>query len=155
MKKITNINVKTIIDENGTVKEEIKELNFYTKNEPSFIKTYLDDIIDLLSVNHTTKNILIGLLKFMDYKNRIDMNAYRKKILAEELDTSVRTINNAITNLSKKNIFIRLGTGSYLVNPKYFAKGKWSDISMIRTIIEYTKNGRTLITEFERISNKE
>ena len=121
------------------------------KEEPPYVKLYLPNVFDLNNVNSTSKNILLGLLPMMDYSNIIEISTYRKKQLAEKLETSIQTINNSLAKLTSNEIFIKLGTGSYLVNPKYFAKGKWADIQKIRTTIEYSKEGRFVTTEFDRV----
>ena len=157
MRKIYDIKLSKQIDhETGEILNEFKEHSFKT-TEPSFIKMYLDDILSLTNINSTAKNVLFGLLKYMDYENRIDLASRQRKELAQILNTSIQTISNSLGVLIKKNILLKLDRGSYLMNPDYFAKGKWSDILKIKISIEYTPEGRILITQFEnnkQIKNK-
>lgn len=154
MKRVCKFKVNTITNEQGEILGERKS-NSYIHNEPPFIKAYVTDLLNMKSLAKTDINIMLGLLTLMDYHNIIDLNSRRKLELASEMETTVKTIDNSLSRICKTSDFItRISRGSYLVNPKYFAKGYWSDIEKIKTTIEYNKDGRTFITTIFDRTNK-
>jgi hypothetical protein len=119
-------------------------------SEPDYVKLYLADVGMLSGLPGATNPILHELLKLMDYKNRIVLNASVKREMAEELDISVKTIDNALGSLLKQNVLIRKDIGLFFGNPQLFGKGEWKNIRELRLTIHYTEKGKTISTEVLR-----
>ncbi len=119
-------------------------------SEPDYVKLYLADMGMLSGLLGATNPILHELLKLMDYKNRIVLNASVKREIAKELDISVKTIDNALGSLLKQNVLIRKDIGLFLGNPQLFGKGEWKNIRELRLTIHYTEKGKTISTEVFR-----
>lgn len=101
-------------------------------SERPFVKLYLDHICDLKNVSAGGKNVLMALVGIMNYKGLV---AVRPKILesiAEECGlsgkTRVQQVRNRISELSKLKLLKKVDTGTYAINPWYFARGDWKKI---------------------------
>ncbi|KLV27094.1 replication/maintenance protein RepL, partial [Priestia megaterium] len=86
----------------------------------------------------------------MSYGNQLVLNAALKRQIAEEIDLSVSSINNAITKFVKGELLERIDTGLYRVNPHLFGKGEWKDIAKIRLEVAFDSEGKTIMSEIER-----
>lgn len=116
-------------------------------SEPDYVKLYLADIAMLNGLPGAANPILHELLKIMDYKNRIILNASIKREIAHDLGISVKTIDNALGLLLKQNVLIRKDIGLFLGNPHLFGKGEWKNIRELRLTVHYTEKGRVINTE--------
>jgi len=149
MKNITYLDTKTEVKvdlETGKAIEstEQRERTVKVEQEPNFIKLYLQDICKLNDIPKTGSKLLNELLKYTSYDNKILLPSAIKKEIAKKLDTTVGTLDNALSKLTKKEILRREGTGVYILNPFFFGKGKWTDIKKIRAEWEYGVEGRIL-----------
>lgn len=115
--------------------------------EPDYVKLYLESITKLNDVQGWTDPILHELLRLMNYRNEIILNAAVKKRMASEIKISTRTIDNALSMLVKKNIIFREDTGLYKGNPFLFGKGEWRDIRELRMTVVFDKGGQNISTE--------
>jgi len=137
-RKILQTVEKDIVDfQTGEVTKQEKSTVYSVPTEPEFIKVYLKDILYLKDLNQSHSSALWAMLQYMNYRNEIVINKAVKTSIATELKTTVRTIENCITNFVKKKLFIRKDRGLYLANPHYFARGKWPEIEKLRLEIEY------------------
>jgi len=150
MARITNTVERKMTDENGEIihSEEEKTINWGA--EPNYIKLYLDDVLYLSDLPKGLNSILYAFLKRMSYGNQLVINAALKRQVAKEVDLSVSSINNAITNFVKGDLFERVDTGLYQVNPHLFGKGEWKDIAKIRLNVTFDGNGKTMMAEIEK-----
>lgn len=121
--------------------------------EPSYVKLYLQDLLYLSDMPNGLEKILFELLSRATYAGEKDgmqivLNASLKKRIAQKLDiANVRTINNALTKLTRGKVLYRVDTGIYALNPYLFGKGDWQDISRLRLEINYDDiKGRTFET---------
>lgn len=127
------------------------ERDIISTGEPGYFKTYKSDLARLLSVNPSHYMMLQWLMGYMDYNNVIAINPVMKQEIMKHMSLKTeQSVTNGISMLSKTDLLIRLRRGVYLVNPKYFAIGRWKDIERIRTTITYTEDGRVLVVEFEK-----
>jgi|SRR5699024_1103019 len=151
--KITNITERTEYDgETGEVTHKEESHTIQIPSEPNFIKLYIDDLLYLQDLPRGLNGILYAFLKRMAYGNQIAVNAAVKRQIAKEVDLSMSSINNALSNLVKGKIFHRIDTGLYEVNSNFFGKGEWKDIAKLRMNIEYSPEGRTFMAEVERVN---
>jgi len=150
MAKITNTIEKQIVDENGQVRESETTKTINWGKEPNYVKVYLEDILYLSDLPKGYNSVLWAFIKRMGYGNQLVLNAALKRMIAEEVNLSVSSVNNALTKFVKGNLLSRIDTGIYLVNPQLFGKGEWKDISKIRLSATYDLKGRTIMAEIER-----
>nr|WP_321266177.1 replication/maintenance protein RepL [uncultured Sulfurimonas sp.] len=137
---------KVYDNETGKVKtvEEKTISNKKVDTEPNFIKLYISDICKLNNIPKSTNTILNELLKYTSYQNEIYLNVGIKKRMVTALNTTMPTLNNAISKLTKADMLKRIDTGIYKLNPYIFGKGNWTDIKAIRMLWTYNDNGRRL-----------
>jgi hypothetical protein len=137
---------KEIVD-----KETGESLRTYSESilprEPDFVKLYLESVTKLNDVQGWTDPILYELLKLMNYRNEIVLNAAIKKRISAEIGISTRTIDNALSMLVKKDIILREDTGLYKGNPYLFGKGEWRDIRELRMTVVFNPQGQSISTE--------
>ncbi|EGI2115158.1 hypothetical protein FH832_003229 [Listeria monocytogenes] len=150
MAKITMSNTRTITDEDGSIRYQEEDLTVNWGKEPNYIKLYLDTVLYLKDLPKGLNTILYALLKRMSYGNQLVLNAALKRQIAEEIDLSVSSINNAITKFVKGELLERIDTGLYRVNPHLFGKGEWKDIAKIRLEVAFDSEGKTIMSEIER-----
>lgn len=119
--------------------------------EPNYVKLYLDDLGKVMELQKGQRNLIDILLSKME-KNTllIELSTGGKKKIAEELKTSIGTIDVYLGKLCKKEIIFREDTGLYKANPFLFGKGSWTDIYEVRLEIEYNRNGRVIRGKFKR-----
>lgn len=148
-------NTKTVIDENGAIKQKEEDLTVNWGREPNYIKLYLDTVLYLKDLPKGLNTILYALLKRMSYGNQLVLNAALKRQIAKEIELSVSSINNAITKFVKGELLERIDTGLYRVNPHIFGKGEWKDIAKIRLEVFFDSEGKTIMSEIQRKGEKE
>lgn len=153
-KKIHQVHEIIKQDENGNITEAQKDVVFSISKEPNYIKLYLDDIEKLFELPSNSSKLLLELLKKINYDGQIVLNATIKKAICEKLNYVIGTVDNYISDLCKKEIFKRVGTGVYIANPHIFGKGDWMTIVKQREAwikIEYKAGKRVISTSFEEI----
>jgi len=150
MAKVTMSNTKTIIDEEGVIKQREEDLTINWGREPNYIKLYLDTVLYLKDLPKGLNTVLYALLKRMSYGNQLVLNAALKRQIAKEIELSVSSINNAITKFVKGELLERIDTGLYRVNPHIFGKGEWKDIAKIRLEVRFDSEGKTIMSEIEK-----
>jgi DNA-binding Lrp family transcriptional regulator len=142
---------KTTNNETGEITETSTSKVFKAQAEPNYIKLYLQDISYLNNLPKGIDSIIFELLKYINYKHEIYINAHLKKEIAETLGKSVSYINNSIVKLVKSEIIIRVDRGVYTINSHIFGKGSWKDIIKHRKglkleIFYNWQNGKTIKT---------
>lgn len=140
--------VKTVDKTTGELVSEEKT-TFFKSVEPPFIKTYVDDLLAIINLPDRNKRVLLAILQYVDYDNYIDFTVRIKEEVAKSLKCSIGNVNNAISSLKKSGVLITKSRSTYILNPTYFCKGKWTNINKIRTTIEYSQNGKKIISNFE------
>jgi hypothetical protein len=89
-------------------------------------------------------------MKYMNYDNIVDITPRIKDKIIEVMGYGTyQTVSNSISRLKRSYIILSVRRGSYLIDPKLFAKGKWSDIYKIKMLITYHTDGKkTINTDF-------
>lgn len=114
----------------------------YKTEEPVFVKAYLSDLCQILSVHRGDIAVLVGLIKFMNYDNVIDVTPRIKQAIIELIGYgTLQTVGNSISRLKKAYLIIPINRGSYLIDPRIFAKGGWYSVHKIQMQITYNKDG--------------
>ena len=85
------------------------------ENSPGFeqSKDYLEDLLLLHGVPKNLALFLFELLSYLNKDNQIVINAFIKKELAEKVQISKGTIDNALTKLNDSGLMERLDRGVY------------------------------------------
>lgn len=140
-----------IDDKTGEVIDStLKRTQVSYDKEPDYVKLYLNDIIRLKDLPPSTSKVLYLIVKHMGYKNIFQAYKPIKKIMCDELDMPITTLNSTIINLKKAGILIPMaeyGRGLYLVDPNLFARGSWNKIKDLRLIVDYnSKTGERQLT---------
>lgn len=140
--KISQQVVNNFVNENGEVLTSETITTSYVEREPDFVKLYISDILKLSDISKGTNDILLALLKRINYENEVFILSYVKEEIAKELNLKVVTVNKAVSVLSEKGILLRKARGCYLMNPYFFGRGKWENIKKIRMELVYDETGR-------------
>jgi len=134
----------------GEVISEKRTATFKTVSEPKFVKMYIDDIASMMNLNATATKLLVSLATRIGYDSIITLSPFVKRQIAKEMNIkNVQTIDNNISILISHGAMMRKGRGTFMLNPDYFAKGKWQDITRlkdayIQLIITYSDNKKTV-----------
>jgi len=156
-KKVVKEKIDTFTDfKTGEVQKEISSMVVNIPVEPPYVKLYIDHICLLNNLpKGMTTAVLMELIKRVPYNGELNLTAYTKRKIAKSLGIkNIKSMDNIISNLIKKNIMDRIGTGTFLMNPNLFAKGCWSDIRKLRNqylnlTISYQDNGYTMNSYFK------
>lgn len=118
--------------ETGEIKKSISQTITKLDREPPFVKLYIDDISDINNLQHSCSQLLLELIKRVNYSGVISISAGDKKLIVKELGVKSQTFANNISQLIKKDILFRIDTGMYQLNPFYFARGAWYEVNKQR-----------------------
>jgi hypothetical protein len=94
--------------------------------EPKYLKIYLNTLPELVELTKGSIHILLVCLKYMSSSDEGNIIIFRvdiKNKICESCNIAIGTLNNAISNFAKQNIFTRKYNSVYIVNPKYFGIG--------------------------------
>lgn len=144
-------------NETGKIKatEETKSSKIRVPREPDFIKLYIKDLCKLKDIPKNSNSILLELLNYTNYENEIYLNIGIKRRIVDKLDTTIQTLNNAISKLTKEEIIKRVDTGIFKLNPYLFGKGDWTNINKIRLNWEYNEDGVKTRIHIDNLQEKE
>jgi predicted transcriptional regulator len=131
--KICYVEQNTYINnETGEIKTQEEKKVIRIPKEDEYIKIYIKTIGILHNIPASADKILLEIIKYTSYNNRIILTKPVKQDIANNLNISLSRVNNYITTLIKKNILIRKDRGMYILNPYIFGKGNWHDIYNLR-----------------------
>lgn len=165
---ILHQNEKIIVDgDSGEVIKTETNTTMRFPSEPEFIKLYVKDILYLSDMPQACNKVLLSLLAKAKYADKttinsadsgglvVSMSGYdRKQLMQETGFVRMSSFNNILAQLVKGKLLIRLGTGTYQLNPYLFGKGNWRDIQELRMKVTYNLSGKTFKTEVDRrVSN--
>lgn len=142
------------------VSQETKVVNIRPmESEPAFIKLYIEDLGRIFQLQAGHQEILTYVAASVDYEGIVSLSAGRKARIATTVKCSMKSIDNAITELVKRGILARIGRGEYELDPTLFAKGEWRDIRERRrtftATFKYSADGsRAIETEAKAIADE-
>lgn len=159
-------NEKVIVDgDTGEVIRTETDTTMRFPSEPEFVKLYVKDILYLKDMPQACNKVLLSLLAKAKYADRttinssdagglvVSMSGYdRKQLMQETGFMRMSSFNNVLTQLVKGNLLIRLGTGTYQLNPYLFGKGNWRDIQELRMNVTYNLEGKSFKTEIDHVN---
>ncbi len=147
--RIVDVATGEIVQERQVSDEITKTIH---KQEPPYIKLYIQDLLYLSDMPKGLTNIVYSLAMRASYANPLDadkglivaLTSYIRQEICNECGyKNIQSLNNDITKLVKGNIIKRIGTGTYQLNPYLFGKGDWKCIDNIRMSWVYDIKGRT------------
>lgn len=142
------------MDENKNIVAltDVKE-SFIEREEPDFIKLYLDHVLVQANTKIDLSPLLMEILKMANYADDrrggmyVILNKYAKQLISKATEFSMQMIDRNVSQLVSSKILIRIARGTYMINPYYFGKGHWTDIKKIRATIDF--NTGEFIPELE------
>lgn len=163
-----------VLNEDGVIthEEEQKTVKYVTTGkEPDFVKLYLDDVLYMSNMPPGLSALMYELLQYVSYADRgaeLSLSTGLRKRIAEKLGMTPAVFNNSLSKLTKGKILKLVDRGLYQLNPYFFGRGEWKDISRIRATWDYdaikgktfrgvieTANGAEKIGEEEEEGNGE
>ena len=134
---------KILDEEHGTLDKMYAKINVGSQEE--FLKIYINSIDDLASIDHQTFQVMLIVLKRAKYSekdNTYGNEFYNNDNFKEEVKTKLglkkdNTVNKYVSNLAKAKILLRVNKGSYILNPRYFARGTMTAKTRMELIVKY------------------
>lgn len=149
-KKHTYESVQTVISESGELIEQTSTRESYVANEPGYVKLYLQDVLQLSGLPKSHHDILMCVLKEMNWENKVYLAGKLKKDIIARLGIKLTTFDKALASFVREEILYQVDRGVYLVNPYLFGKGAWKDIKAIRLTVDYESGKRTVATAIDK-----
>lgn len=126
-----------VVDKHTGDLTALKQTRTVTLDE--FIMIFFAGCPDLLQLKGLHLKVLICCWKYSSYNPESEEEGnilhndlmFKEKCKSFGLKAPAASIDNAISYLSKRNYLIKRCKGVYLLNPKYFFKGRLSDKSKI------------------------
>ncbi|HDL7459361.1 TPA: hypothetical protein PXN90_004427 [Yersinia enterocolitica] len=140
----------TLDRETGELSKESEESIARVSQEPPYIKMYIDDLCSIANAPNSLKDILLLILRKLDYDGYITLSTRYRKQMCLELGIKDGTLRNRLSALVKGGFIYSEGGNEYLANPKFFARGDWRKIMEQRASFEmkirYMPDGSKVIT---------
>lgn len=149
--RITYLEKQEKIDgQTGEVLEKQTAQILRLPKEPPFVKLYIQDVARLFEVPKGASNLLLELVKRMQYDGYFVLSVNIRKGINDVCKfRGEKTIDKYLKSLCLAGVMKHTGRNEYRFNPDIFAKGDWSDIYRMREeyrlVITY-KNGKRKIT---------
>lgn len=107
---------------------EIHEVErHYTKvtDRRYFMMVYLENMASVFKIKSPVQlRVLLWLWQVSEFEtNKVFIIKSVKEEMAKELDYNYKTVENAVSQLSKTKMLIRRDRGTYYLNPDHFFKG--------------------------------
>lgn len=136
--------------------ESLKEWSV-PREEPDYIKLYLNAVLEFRDVSCSNTPTLMALMKYMSFADdenggqMIILNKYVKNRIADELGIKQDTLRKNIEKLCFGRILRKIETNTYQVNPYLIGKGDWNSIKNLRASFDW-ENG-FIVAETEHETN--
>ncbi len=136
---------ETVNNVTGEVVSTKKDEVIRREKTPQFIMLFTEGAPDLVKANLTKSqsHVLWKILeKYTHTGNSLKITTATKKIMAKELNLTLRTVGAYIRVLIHKNVIQELdiyGSKDYFLNPHIFGRGEWNNIKKLRyeTTVEF------------------
>lgn len=128
--------------------------------EMGFMQYYLWTLSMLCRLDRCAAELIQFMALNMNDDNIIDFTKRLKEVFIEQMKDdkgspryAIRTVDNALGQLKKKNLVRDIARGSFLVNPKYFFKSKPEKrIEMVKLQLSFEeKKGMSIQVEASKI----
>ncbi len=105
-------------------------VRFYKRSEYKYYRLSL-----------TEKGMLLDMIDFIDYNNRIVLDMDVRGLIAKRNGTGIDVVHRAIKKLVTSGALFRVGMSKYIVNPHFIGCGKQVEIDVLRQKFILTKDG--------------
>jgi len=128
LKHIGTDRILTVSEETGELLDvEIKKQKILVTTKEQFFQIYMSYMDELFDLSPVEFMVFAWIASKTDFdEGSIGLNSYQRQSCSDSTKLSVKTINNTICNLTKKQFLLKIGTprsGQYIINPKYAWKG--------------------------------
>lgn len=148
---INSLHTVSVDHSTGQVLNDTKIVQFRIPSEPPYVKLYIDDLSRLMDLKGHHKEMLLELIRKMDYENIITLTPSARSRLALRLKIKEQTFRNYLNDLIKSDVLRRIGHNEFMANPDLFARGEWQSIYERRQAfsmtITYQNGKRSIKTE--------
>jgi len=153
---------QTVTDADGNTTTETKREEFSVGAEPPFIKLYINDIIALHNLKGKSKDLLLQLIKLVDFENYVTLSPRKRKSICKiiGIKETGSTLTNTINAIIKAGLMKRVSWNEYMLNPDYFARKKWFEmhelqVEYITMKVTYTEDGKRIVENEVKIKDGE
>lgn len=134
---------KILDEETGELEKMYAKINVGSQEE--FLKIYINSIDDLAKIDHLTFQVLLIVIKrarFCQEDNKdgnefFNNDNFKKEVKKKLGFNNDNTVNKYISKLSQAKFLLRVNKGSYILNPRYFTRGKMTPKTRLELIIKY------------------
>lgn len=167
-KKVYSLRDEVIQDEQGNVVTRQTTSVSHVQREPDYVKLYLDFLSYMArtppALLDATGQLLYELLKRATYAETggtgmvLALNSWMKSEIAKACNIKLGTLDNKLSSLVNSGLLVRIGRGTFQLNPYYFGKGAWSDVSEIRATVTFDSEKGRWISSLEhktKVNGKE
>ena len=135
---------ETTIDESTG---EVLHKRWVTKealNRQKFIKMYLQDLSALRKLTHAQYRMLVELTIYLEYNTNVFyFNAERRAEVSKNIGVEINTVNKSLSRLMKDELILKITSGTYQMNPKYFFNGdEMERAKALEVILTYKINDK-------------
>lgn len=123
--KTASTHTSDVIDsETGEIIEtSISSTTYLANTKDEFFLMYSSMIIVLKDSTDVRMKLFAALIERYGNGQEFCINKNLKEIIAAECKCSPRSFDTALTNLVKHNILVKIGHGTYMINPRHVFKG--------------------------------
>lgn len=134
---------KILTEDTGELDKMYARINVGSQEE--FLKIYINSIDDLSNIDHQTFQVMLIVLKrakYIDKDNIYGNEFFNNDNFKQEVKAKLgikkdNTVNKYVSNLAKAKILLRVNKGSYILNPRYFARGVMTNKTRMELIVKY------------------
>lgn len=141
---------------------EIRQIsNKQASNEPDYIKLYkyVNTLFAFKGIKTSLTPFIIEISNHMTYAKDgqiVNLNRVTKTTIAENLNVTIKRIDQVIAELRKCDILRKIQNGVYSVNPYIVARGSWADIRELQMHFDYKTGEMTTIADMtDKITGQE
>lgn len=151
----------------GTIKAVSEKENGIVRSvsdEPEYIKFYVKMVSALRDIPMSANSLVTQLLLRMSYADeaqRVLLNGEEIEIICKRANISRSSFERQMSALLERGVIYtkrkpkgkrKIFTGTFYINPHFFAKGDWKNVKQLRSYIRLDAKGGSLLTE---MSNEE
>lgn len=142
-----------IINQESTT--EIKSIiNRKIPNEPDYVKfyRYVNTLFAFKGIKTSLTPFIIEISNHMTYAKEgqiVNLNKITKTMIADNLQVSIKRLDQVIAELKKVDILRKIQNGVYSVNPYIVARGTWADIRSLQTQFDYNSGEMLAIADIK------
>lgn len=143
------------VTENGEFRAKIRQISVQRSKEPTWVKLYVTQIMAAFGEMDMSRelSVFVSILEDVRFADNgspyLGLSKEIKQMKADKMGISLKTFNNTITALIKKDWIRRMGANMYWVNPNYAAKGYWDDIKKIQFTWNINKDTKELEADIQ------